>query len=408
MHADLKEESRRDTSRDAEIEVAFSHFLLRSEYLKETGIPTGDLALLKQEDQDTLATMVVLTLLPNVRTLALPASWHRFYDTNNRGYVGAKLLWALLDSIVKRANISIDGIARFTPQPGLAKLETLLPIHDTGYESRAGLQTFAPFLSLPHVRKFKTKGVVAMDDTYTGKPFATRYDTFGTSLEEAHLEGACIDHVTIAKFLEPCKMLKKFTFSFETKWHGCGHYWDAGLFMQAVERSIGDTLEEMNVGILKCYGGTGTGVVSLKGFKKLKVLKIQVSLLDGPPVGGKIHQDWDYKSSGRTPHGDSLIPAFVNLLPQSIETAVFEFEAAANIVAPPHVTILKSLTRYFDIEILRNKLLPNLGNLVIKSQLHSDVYESASHWRDYINSKHRGHCLIGIECLTGRRRVAYG
>jgi len=138
-------------------------------------------------------------------------------------------------------------------------------------------------------------------------------------LTNVELSGACIDATQIAAFVRHTQKLKSFKFSYEVKWHGCGHNWDAGAFVAILEQHLGQTLETLSLSIVTCFGSTGTGVQSMKGFRFLKDLEFDVKLLLGPPYDPGIPDRAETMDVDKGVEGEPSIPAFDGLLPSSIE-----------------------------------------------------------------------------------------
>lgn len=261
-----------------------------------------------------LAAALLLTLLPNVSELALPKRW--VADAEDEPPTSAPqnplAISSLVDLIVSRANDPSE------PTAGLSRLTTILPSTAWGYDNRWALALFQPFLSIRTVRTFVAGSCVAVDDQYTGNPFPDpKHDSFGQSLEAVELVGACADDIELRKVLSRMPRLRSFCFSFETKWHGCCHDWDAGAVMRAIEAEVGRTLERLSFSILNCYGDSGTGVYSLKGFTRLKEVELGVSVLLGPQHGGGSHGE---RNDGKAlDKGPREVPRLGDLLPPTIE-----------------------------------------------------------------------------------------
>lgn len=223
-----------------------------------------------QDGTSGIAATFLLTLLPNVTTLALPENWGT-YDWHNPD-VFWKRKYALED-LVERANDPKYLAA------GLSKLTSILPSAAWGYDARWPLETFNPFLSIKSVTSFIAGGCVAVDDGYTGCPFPDPSDeNYGINIEEVTLAGSVVDEKELQTFLRRLPKLKHLKISYETKWHGCGHDMDAGGILAAIESTTANTLESLTFAVYTCYGDISI-VTSLKGFTKLKDLELDSLIL---------------------------------------------------------------------------------------------------------------------------------
>lgn len=87
------------------------------------------------------ATIALLSLLPNLKTLQLPDRWHEVRST--------EVHEALVPSIESLVSISNNQRRGLKP---LGLLETLLPFVEEGYDVRVGLQCIQPFMVLESIR----------------------------------------------------------------------------------------------------------------------------------------------------------------------------------------------------------------------------------------------------------------
>jgi hypothetical protein len=127
-----------------------------------------------EEDQDTgsdsvdklYATVALLTLLPNLKTLQLPDRWHEV-----RSDEAAEALVPSVESLVSMSN---DNTHRLRWQ-ALQSLETMMPFTEEGYDVRVGLQCLQPFMALRSIRNLYAVSCVAIEDDWGGIPFHWRY-----------------------------------------------------------------------------------------------------------------------------------------------------------------------------------------------------------------------------------------
>ena len=255
-------------------------------------------AILGNMSKPEFAPAFLLTLLPNVRELALPVWWGEQSDDICE-------VLDLLDTIPKMANQAQNSTA------SLSKLTTLKPMLGTGYEARAALQTMTPFLAIHSVREFYGGSLIAVDDGYTGYPFHTRYDTFGDNLEVVELAGSLMTPEECVKFTKRMSRLKTFRLSYECKWHGCGHDWSAGAFTAALMAGTSETLEYLSLSVLDFSGAITSGISTLKGFGKLRELELDTCLLQ--PKASNI------TGEGKAESENWVVPRLIDLLPASLE-----------------------------------------------------------------------------------------
>ncbi|KAH6666227.1 hypothetical protein B0J14DRAFT_199642 [Halenospora varia] len=263
-----------------------------------------------------MSITILLSLLSNLTRLSLPLRWE-FHENGILERPGEVAITydtnLFIDDIVQRANDPSQ------PHSGLSKLTTILPSTGWGYEAHISLDTFNPFLSIKSVKKFIMGGSKALEDGYTGASFnePENGSSFGAGLEQVQLAGACANGIELRKFLKWMPRLKSFQFSFETKWHGCGHDWNKAAAMEAIEATTCDTLEDLSFSIVNCYGGTGPGIASMKKFKKLKRLELHLKCLKSVP-----YELDDTIAEGETYYDNIKFPKLGDLLPSSIEELV--------------------------------------------------------------------------------------
>ncbi|RDW61500.1 hypothetical protein BP5796_11392 [Coleophoma crateriformis] len=325
----------------------FLSLLKDSPYLEMAGVNPSSVVqyLISQytlDDGDAgLAVTLLLTLLHNVTELTLPTCWSQLGDGPRDSLEGGNpmKIAPLLDAIIKHAN---DPQRR---NASLSKLTTILPHTAWGYENREELTSFTPFLSITSMRNFSAGSCVAVDDGYTGIPFPKpEQETFGFGMEKIDLIGFCVDPVELRTFLLPMSRLQVFRMSYETKWHGCGHDWDATNTFDAIQEAVGNTLEELSFSALNCFGNIDAGITSMKKFTKLKDFEVDVKLL--------------------TRDGDDLseVPRLGDLLPATIETLCLLAENFDDVTAELDHLLSK-------IAISRDERLPNLKTIEMRTFL---------------------------------------
>ncbi|ELQ44340.1 hypothetical protein OOU_Y34scaffold00090g5 [Pyricularia oryzae Y34] len=271
------------------------------------------------------AEVFLLTLLPRVKLLYPPVHW---------GYIGRanqspelENVWAVLDAIVNRANDK----SLPAKDASLSQLERIGPTLLPSYELYCALIPFEPFLGLDSVRTFHGSGFKFIDDRYTGNRFHPRYKRYSQNLDTLELLACVTRRPELSALLERCASagLKKFRFSYETKWHGCGHNWDAGDFLDVVCRHVGRTLEELSVTRIsgfRGWGDIGTTMTDMRtGFPSLKILELDVRMMMGPARTEEVVAAYSKKAYGPWPPRECANvpparPRLIDLLPPQLET----------------------------------------------------------------------------------------
>ncbi|KAI8317095.1 hypothetical protein K4K59_011003 [Colletotrichum sp. SAR11_240] len=292
-----------------------------SHYLAEAGVDSEAWLSGMLDDTSGHAEVLLLTLLTNVRELALPQSWDHIPGRNS-GHLrygeetprsDRKIIWPVLDALVRRANDPTISEA------GLSKLEVYRPFTGTGYECRNEMTVNTPFLAIKSVREAYIGGCIALDDGYTGMPFDPEYPEYSPLLERLDLVGCTFGPEEMRELLSRLPNLKCLHFAYETKWHGCGHNLDAGAMINAIMECAGETLEELSMWMMVHYGTAGRTLVDMKGFKRLKSLHIDGLTLMGPEFD-KANEEYEIAdASDVCPLDEMAAPRALDLLPPSLE-----------------------------------------------------------------------------------------
>ncbi|KAJ9295962.1 hypothetical protein DTO271G3_5537 [Paecilomyces variotii] len=309
-------------------------------------------------------TLLILSFMTNVRKLALPTHMPKTSATKNSPFR------KVVDAMVR---IAQNPAAKTGSRDiALAKLRTLLPMTGADYEDKVALQTLVPFMSLPSLVEVLGSSCVALDDNYTGYPFNPDYESCGGNLERLELMSSTVGPREIRGLLQQCPKLKVFKLDYTVKWHGCGWNWNAGHFMRAIEDTCSDTLEDLGIGIGGDLNDIGTGIVSMKGFRSLKRIELDVQVFLGVPCGGTIDQAWDYDTNDEAPMGDPEIPKVTDLLPACAEKLLLfaqDFDE--------HAKCLEALFAGVT-QAEREKHLPNLKTVAVKVRTHSSLGPSSA------------------------------
>ncbi|KAJ0382930.1 hypothetical protein COL922a_011526 [Colletotrichum nupharicola] len=307
--------------KDEDIIDRVRNLLNDSPYLAEAGVDSEAWLSGMLDDTSGHAEVLLLTLLTNVRELALPQSWDHIPGRNS-GHLrygeetprsDRKIIWPVLDALARRANDPTISEA------GLSKLEVYRPFTGTGYECRNEMTVNTPFLAIKSVREAYIGGCIALDDGYTGMPFDPEYPEYSTRLERLELVGCTFGPEEMRELLSRLPNLKCLHFAYETKWHGCGHNLDAGAMMNAIMECTGETLEELSMWMMVHYGTAGRTLVDMKAFKRLKSLHIDGLTLMGPEFD-KANEEYEIADAPDVcPLDEMAAPRALDLLPPSLE-----------------------------------------------------------------------------------------
>ncbi|KAJ4299783.1 hypothetical protein N0V90_005029 [Kalmusia sp. IMI 367209] len=309
-----------DFRKDPDAMERVKSLVTTSPFLKDTDVDTEAWWTRMMEEEEVRAdedntqisctTIALLGLLPNLKSLRLDPGWQNFAPEAPEYHLPLSGLAA----IVNRATQAGDS----RPRP-LGKLKTILPFMSSGYEEKAALQSVQPFLELSSVTELYLVSAVAVDDGYTGYPFTWSTPTIAPFVNRIELVSCCIDSEGIGELVRHTPSLAVFRYSHETKWHGCEHDWNVGLFVEALARYCGNTLLELAITIDELSGDIINGVSSLLSFRRLQRLEVDVQVFCGPPVesGQRLGLD-SILPEGEQPweHGD--IPCIGSMLPDTI------------------------------------------------------------------------------------------
>ncbi|KAK4956596.1 hypothetical protein LTR10_006123 [Elasticomyces elasticus] len=255
-----------------------------------------------------MATILLLTLLPNLRELILPNEWQSLpYPYTSRP---DEQLWSVLDVITREASLRLSSNA------SLSRLVTILPYARISYEDRNGLIEMSPFLPIKSVEHMHIANCVAVDDGYEGIPFTWRNTGRSSNLRIVELAGCCINSCGITELVKHTPHLTTLKYSHDVKWQACQYDWDAGNFVRAIEQHCGSTLQTLAVTIDKLRGMVVTGIVSMHGFKCLESVELDIMVFAGPPPDSGKRQGMpgeDYKLDV------SHVPRLTDILPRTIK-----------------------------------------------------------------------------------------
>lgn len=262
------------------------------------------------ESTDKLyATVALLALLPNLKTLQLPDRWHEV-----RSDEAAEALVPLVESLV---TISNDNTHKRRWQ-ALQSLQTILPFTEEGYDVRVGLQCLQPFMVLNNIRNLYAVSCVALDDDWGGIPFHWRYAS-NSPLTRIELASCCMDARGLDALLSHTPAVTIFRYSHQTKWDGLEFDWNPGEFLQTLANRLGKQLLELAITVDELHGEIINGLSSFHSFLRLWKLELDVIPFCGPPLesGQRLGRD-AFIPDGAEAWTHSDIPCLGDMLPESI------------------------------------------------------------------------------------------
>jgi|SRR5690242_2214374 len=296
------------------------------------------------------ATVALLALLPNLKTLQLPDAWY--------GVRSGEGSQALVPSIENLVSLSNNQNHRRRWQ-ALQSLETIMPFAEEGYDVRVGLQCLAPFLALHSIRNIYAVSCVAIDDDWGGIPFHWRYAN-KSPLTRIELASCCMDSHGLDALLAHTPAITTFKYSHQTKWDGLQYDWNPGEFLQTLADRLGKQIIDLAITVDELHGEVINGLSSFHSFPNLLKLEVDVIPFCGPPLesGQRLGRD-SFVPTGATAWTHSDIPCLGDMLPDSIR------EVHLNTDFPlPSEQALKSLVK--NIVDRRKDKLRNLEVCVIR------------------------------------------
>ncbi|KAF2030954.1 hypothetical protein EK21DRAFT_64304 [Setomelanomma holmii] len=254
------------------------------------------------------ATVALLALLPNLKTLQLPDRWHEV-----RKNEAAEALVPSVEALVNISNASTHSI-----RP-LAALETLLPFVEEGYDIKVGLQCLVPFMALNSMRNLYAVSCVAVNDDWVETPFEWPISTPKSPLTRIELASCCMDAGGLSVLFANTPALTIFRYSHQTKWDGVESDWNPGEVLEALANYHGSRLLELAITVDELHGEVVNGLSSFLRFEKLQKLEVDVIPFCGPPLesGQRLGRN-AFTPEGATPWAHADIPCMGDMLPKSI------------------------------------------------------------------------------------------
>lgn len=309
-HADLEEDEDLSASLEAEVSETLKKLVLASPFMEAfNGDPDEWVRQIRWSG--IYADVFLLTLLSHVRTLNLHPRWEEVDQSDGRDPLVSKRLWPVLNMITYRANNAEEF-----PNTPLSRLSVVKPSRDEGYEERSPLTPFVPFLAINSVSEVSLRSCLFIDDGYTGIEFDPMVECYSTNLRKLSLNACVGGAKELSELLSRIPNLEIFEYSHETKWHGCGHNWNIGVFLATVQDVCAKTVKELSVTIFMQYGNTGATLVDMTGFHKLAALELDIDMLCSPPYDPSMK---DCQSDDGEVAGSPAWPKLRDMLPTTIE-----------------------------------------------------------------------------------------
>jgi len=294
-------------------------------------------------------TVALLSLLPNLKTLQLPDEWCELSNTE-----AVESLISSVGALVAMANTSGPG------SHPLAKIETILPFVEEGYDVRVALQCLQPFMVLKSLRNLYAVSCLAVQDDWAGIPFSWPSPDLKSSLTKIEFASCCMDVSALDVLLAHTPALTVFRYSHQSKWDGLELDWNPGAFLDVIANHTSNRLLELALTIDELHGEIVNGLSSFMRFEKLQVLEVDVEAFCGPPVesGQRLGRD-GFLPDGAKPWTHMDIPCMGDMLPASIR----ELHVNTNFPRPSVQTLLSLFKNIVD---RRRDRLVNLDTTIIR------------------------------------------
>lgn len=215
-------------------------------------------------------SVFLLTLLPNVRELALPRYWH---------LLGHRDSPADFNPVLQAIGEEAGSSQRLA---SLSRLNKMLPFHaQVEYEHRPqpGIDLLVPFLALPSLMEMHAVNIVGLEDIHCVTSLEWPFSSQVSSVRRLRLEGCCFDERDVRELLTRMPNLSSFAYSHDVKWDAVGDLWDARAFLWALA-SRSATLTDISITSVMPPMELEAGIDSLKKFKVLEKLRLDLSPID--------------------------------------------------------------------------------------------------------------------------------
>lgn len=278
-------------------------FVKNNRWLKAAGQDSSFWATSALQDQDSerWCCVLLLTLMPNIRTLTLGSEWR--YSSYGCGLSNAPadpvisgVLHVLREKIGPHGDIAL---------PYLHTLEQFSCDPKFGIS----LQTFVPFLLLPSLKRFEALKVETMLSSYDfswpehGECSVSDIELLHPYIESEHIG------VFFSRMIKLKRLFIKYNYLTDMHWNVDA--WAAGI----TNSSVSNTLEVLDLRTTNKAASTSF-IGSLKSLRKLKKLTLDEQVLLTRIENG-VHEDSDTRGGE--------FASLASLLPQSLEELELQF-----------------------------------------------------------------------------------
>ncbi|KAI1503323.1 hypothetical protein F5X99DRAFT_375738 [Biscogniauxia marginata] len=304
---------------------------------------------IKIESHIAFTSTFLMTLLPNVKTILLPfgleyagpSSWPTYSSSEDLE------VWEVMKVIRRNIENNPNGAA-------LRKLTRLYMVQNDWYGPLFQMDTLYPFLALPNLTYLFANLCTATKGTFS---YEVPISDMSSSLRTVELYHCFMNCEGVSQVLSKLPHLISFRYS-NYGFRGESDF-DAGGFVAAVGKQVGDRLEDLSVDICMHDGDITTGVVSMDEFTKLKRLELDCRVFYGPSIesGERIGKDPKDPKPEYDKWTIQAIPSIYKILPRSLERLdlyIWDHGIHPN----PHVKGLKRLLKIR--EPISEGMLPQL------------------------------------------------
>lgn len=252
------------------------------------------------------AAAFLLTLLPNIKSVALPQLWKPDGSTE-------RLLQAVVEK-ARQPSVALNNASL----AGLTTLETSVSL-----VQRQGLVLYkiTPLLALPRLRSFHGPRSVA--DVAIGQEASYVHSlqpSIGMAMETAHLLSCTLDGATMEYFLRCTPCLKTLVYSHTSK--DVAAPWNICELVTAIVKQASSHLEELSITLHDFKGRIALGTASMRPFTRLHKLEFPLDLATCIIKDAAQHKLQDGKEDSKRHTGSAhneflmcgLVPASVSRL----------------------------------------------------------------------------------------------
>lgn len=231
----------------------------------------GDPNESSRDSSSAWATAFILTLLPNVRTLAIGQSFLESQDQDDSSFIStvAKLFEIMANDRNRSGSSAVS----------LGQLSELVPSWGSSYDTRLPLHAYQWLFSLPSMEVCSLYSCVCLEDGYTGIPWIGRVQLF-PRIKELNLFDSVLGADEVYEVTSRMPHLETLSVEFGTKWHGCGSMdLEFDRFITELGRAAGAQLRSLSLRLESEMPDWETSIKSLHCLSRLEELEIEGALL---------------------------------------------------------------------------------------------------------------------------------